>query len=163
MKIVWEERIEKKWAKNINFDNWLKKVLNELGKMKLVEKTQGGEIELKFIGLKEIKSLNNEYRGINIETDVLSFSFLGEKSFPDDSLVGQIFICPEIAQKQAIDHQVSYKDEVEFLFVHALLHVFGLDHEKKADFKIMFDIQLKLFPEIKWRDYVEQIFQEYFG
>lgn len=160
MKINCAEK--KAWAKEIDFDQWLKKVLKVLAKEKKMPINKSAEIELKFVDAEEIKSLNKEFRGVDKQTDVLSFAFLGELSFPGNDLVGQIFLCPEIAKKQAKDHGVSFKEEVEFLFVHALLHIFGWDHEEKADFKAMFKLQLKLFPQIKWREYVDQIYREYF-
>ena len=140
---------------------WLDQAISKLS-LEKIKMPKIGLIELFFVNEKEIQRLNKLYRGINKKTDVLSFGFNEENSFPGENIVGQIFICPKIARKQALEHQVTVKEEIQFLVVHALLHVFGFDHEKKADFKKMFEIQLKLFPQIKWLDYVQLIYHEAF-
>ena len=143
-----------------DFEKWLKKTINLLKGLKKIP--EQGILELCFVDPAQIKALNTDYRKIARETDVLSFSFIEGENYPDEDLVGQIFLCPQIAQKQAKEHDVSYREECEFLLVHAYLHVFGYDHEKPADFNKMFNQQLKLFPQAKWRDYVQLIFLESF-
>ena len=60
-------------------------------------------------------------------TDVISVS----ASINKDELVGDIFICPKIAQKSAQKEKHSLKKEIKILTAHAILHLLGLDHEKK--------------------------------
>lgn len=149
---------EVKLPADLELKEWLGKTLEVLGKSELI-----GQIDLDFVVPEEIRRLNSEFRQIDKVTDVLSFSFLEGERFPMDDLVGQIFLEPLTAKKQAEEHQVSWKDEIEFLFVHALLHVFGYDHEKEADFKQMYDLQARIMPGPKWAPFVEQIYQESFG
>lgn len=122
-----------------------------------------GRIELAFVDAQEIRKLNKQFRKVDQATDVLSFSFLGQGIFPGEDLVGQIFIEPEIARRQAEEHGVSCKEEIEFLFVHALLHVFGFDHEQETDFKQMYDLQAQIMPGPRWAPFVDQIARESFG
>ncbi len=105
-------------------------------------------IELDFVSPEEIKRLNNDYRGVDKVTDVLSFPYLdGIKGkdvkrvdFPDDIdeetgtvLVGSICICLERAKEQAEEYGHSLKREVCYLALHGILHCFGFDHIEKAD------------------------------
>ncbi len=139
----------------LRLDYWLKRTEEVLKQSKLT-----GALELYFVAPAEIRSLNCQYRSKDRVTDVLSFSFLKEQSFPGDNLVGEIFIEPVTARKQAAAHGVSFKDELEFLFVHSLLHIFGYDHEGAAAFKEMFGLQERIMPGRKWATFVRQIHRE---
>lgn len=140
-----------------NWGKWLKRTLEVLG-----QKDLEGEVELYFVDSEKIRALNQDFRGQDKPTDVLSFSFLEGERFPGDNLVGQVFIEPLIAQKQAEDHGVEWRDELEFLWVHALLHIFGYDHEKKEDFREMYGLHSRIMPDPKWETFVEQIYREHF-
>jgi probable rRNA maturation factor len=144
---------------DLSLEQWLSETIKKIHELSL----ENGFIELNFVDSDQIRTLNNKFRDIDKETDVLSFSFIGEKEFPGDNMVGQIFIAPEIAKKQASSHNASWKDELEFLFVHALLHIAGFDHENRTDFKHMFDLQVQIMPDPKWQFFVDQIFQKSFG
>lgn len=146
-----------------DFEGWLERSMEILRKAKLVPVGAKGLLELYFVESREIQKLNRKFRGKNKETDVLSFSFIEGDEFPINNLVGQIFIAPLIAKKQALDHGLSWREELEFLFVHGLLHVFGSDHEKAADFEKMFALHAQIMPDQKWGNFVEKIYQEYFG
>jgi probable rRNA maturation factor len=62
-------------------------------------------------------------------------------------LIGQIFISKKVAEKQALENGWSLKEEIDFLFVHGLLHVFGFDHLVKTEFEEMFKWHEKIQPE----------------
>lgn len=95
-------------------------------------------ISVAFVSEKEMKKLNKQYRGNNWVTDVLSFNLKGLESY------GEIILNYTQAKRQAqiIKHTVN--DELIFLLVHGLLHLFGYDHEKKPDAKRMFSVQEKI-------------------
>ncbi len=112
----------------------------------VIDENPEGILELTFVDDREMMMLNADYRGKDQTTDVLSFSFLEEERFPGDDLIGEIFISPLIARKQAGDYGHSYEEEVKFLFVHGLLHVFGHDHENEADRAAMMEMHGKIMP-----------------
>lgn len=143
---------------NLQLQKWLKMTLEILGKNDLA-----GRLELNYVDREAIRKINKDFRHQDKVTDVLSFSFMGENRFPKDDLVGQIFLEPLTAKKQAVEHGVDWKDEIEFLFVHALLHVFGYDHEKEFDFKEMYGLQARIMPGPRWETFVNQIYRESFG
>lgn len=105
----------------------------------------GFSVNLKLCSLSEIRELNNKFRNIDKETDVLSFpnlnfvdkkidtKTLSEELDQDTGLVslGDIVICKEIAKRQAKEYGHSYKREICFLALHGLLHLIGYDHEIK--------------------------------
>ena len=67
------------------------------------------------------------------------------------------------ARRQARAHGKSLNQELQFLFIHGLLHVFGFDHIKKNERKIMFDLQDKIIGDTSWRAIVEAEAQGLFG
>lgn len=93
-----------------------------------------------------IKKINNKYRHIDAPTDVVSLGWIDEKPFVSDvdrfeNLIGEIFISVETAEKNAKEDGKDTSDELVFLFVHGLLHIFGYDHLQEAEKKSMFALQ----------------------
>ncbi|MCL2822037.1 MAG: rRNA maturation RNase YbeY, partial [Firmicutes bacterium] len=99
-------------------------------------------VELDFVSKEQIKDLNSKHRGIDKPTDVLSFANIDgkikkfdQKNYPfcfDDGLVnvGSIVICDEVAAQNASEYGQSLQAEINYLFLHGLLHIFGFDHIK---------------------------------
>jgi probable rRNA maturation factor len=59
-------------------------------------------------------------------------------------LLGDVVICPAVAARNAVEHEVSFEDEVALLVVHGLLHLLGLDHEIEAEAERMEAIEQQL-------------------
>lgn len=96
----------------------------------LIGKRNGG-IDLVLVNDSAIQQLNKDYRKKNKPTDVISFAYLEVTEYKKekgDIIVGDIFISLDTAKKQAKEKGHSLKEELEFLFVHGLLHLFGFDH-----------------------------------
>ncbi len=83
------------------------------------------EIELIITTDEEIKEINKEYRGIDKDTDVLSFPYDDMPMAPLGSIV--ISSSHVIDKAQEFGHKES--DELALLFIHGLLHLLGYDHE----------------------------------
>lgn len=104
------------------------------------------EVSLLFVDNEEIKEINNDTRGINRETDVLSFPMLeyeNKKVFKDiytnhqfsqadfdgeELVLGDIVISLEKALEQSKEFNHSYEREASYLVVHSVLHLLGYDH-----------------------------------
>ena len=52
-------------------------------------------------------------------------------------LLGDVVVCPAVAQRQAPSHAGSYDDELALLVVHGVLHVLGHDHAEPAETAVM--------------------------
>lgn len=92
------------------------------------------EIEVIITDEDSIRELNNESRGIDRVTDVLSFPMFDDISdaVPEQSgrvFLGSMVICEQRAREQAKEYGHSELREVSFLAVHSLLHLLGYDHE----------------------------------
>ena len=89
-----------------------------------------------------IHELNKNYRGIDRETDVISFALEDDKTFnPEERVLGDIYISLDKATSQALEYGHSLTRELCFLSVHGLLHLLGYDHMKPEDEKVMFGLQ----------------------
>ena len=95
-----------------------------------------------------IHELNKNYRGIDRETDVISFALEDDKTFnPEGRVLGDIYISIDKAHSQALEYGHSFLREFCFLGVHGMLHLLGYDHMTKDDEKIMFSLQDEILEE----------------
>jgi probable rRNA maturation factor len=78
-----------------------------------------------------MRALNQQFRGKNKATDVLSFPaapvFTGAGRKP---YAGEIAVCADIAAENAARLGHSSAEEVKILTLHGLLHLAGFDHER---------------------------------
>ena len=101
------------------------------------------EVSVTFVNDKRIRTINNEFRGIDKSTDVLSFP-LGENGVYDTNpetgkyMLGDVVISLEHAFKQADLFGHSEYREIVYLAVHSFLHLMCYDHvDDEAQAKIM--------------------------
>ena len=99
------------------------------------ENFQGSaEVSVSFLNNAQIRELNRDHRGKDIETDVLSFP-MGTDGVYDvnmetgASILGDIVISVERAVSQAELYGHTLQREIGFLTVHSMLHLLGYDHE----------------------------------
>lgn len=90
----------------------------------LKENKVDGELSIALIDDKEMKSLNNKFRGKNKTTDVLSFEI------NEGGILGDIYISLPQAKRQAKAYNVPLRDELVRLAVHGTLHVLGYTHKE---------------------------------
>jgi probable rRNA maturation factor len=94
----------------------------------------------------EIRTLNRTYRKHDRATDVLSFhlqELAGESDPAGDGIaLGDIVISVETARRRAPGGRVG--PELERLAIHGLCHLFGHDHKKKGEAKVMFALERRL-------------------
>ena len=98
-----------------------------------------------------IHKINKEYRGIDRETDVISFALEDDETFPEmeTKILGDIYISIDKAKSQAEEYGHSFKRELCFLAVHGFLHINGYDHMNPEDEKVMFGLQEEILNEAK--------------
>jgi probable rRNA maturation factor len=79
-------------------------------------------------------------------TDVLSFPMdelrPGTEDVPTPAgLLGDIVLCPQVAETQAAAAKHSTMDELILLTTHGLLHLLGFDHAEPEEKREMFGLQ----------------------
>ena len=90
------------------------------------EKIRDAMISIAFVGKKAIAALNKDYLSHSGPTDVISFGMRRDKSV--SAVIGDIYICPEVAARNAKRLKISVRHEIERLVVHGSLHVAGNEH-----------------------------------
>jgi len=109
------------------------------------------EVSLLFVDEAAIAALNERFLHKPGPTDVLAFPIEDEPAVSGRSpdlggtgpgseppgaptlLLGDVVICPTVAARNALDHEVSTDDEMALLVVHGLLHLLGMDHEAEDE------------------------------
>ena len=104
------------------------------------------EFNIIIVDNKRIHEINKEYRGIDRETDVISFALEDnmDVQYTDFRLLGDIYISIDKCYMQAREYGHSREREICFLATHGILHLLGYDHMEPDDEKDMFDLQNKL-------------------
>ncbi len=90
------------------------------------EKIRDAMVSIAFVGERGIARINEGYLKHPGPTDVISFGM--GRDYAGAPVVGDIYICPEIARANAKHLGVSFDNEIERLIVHGALHVIGYDH-----------------------------------
>ena len=91
-----------------------------------------------------IHELNKNYRGIDRETDVITFALEDEDTIiigDNERILGDIYISIDRARSQAVDYGHSFLRELSFLAVHGFYHLLGYDHQTKEEEEVMFGKQ----------------------
>ena len=94
-----------------------------------------------------IRRVNREFRGIDRETDVLSFPLneLSPGSFDPDCcekdrdtgtvMLGDMMISVPACEKQGEEFGHGFEREIQYLTVHSILHLLGYDHVDEGEQK----------------------------
>ncbi len=119
----------------------LKNVLSQVAKELRVKKDT--LVSVAFVDKKMMRRLNKQYRGKDKVTDVLSFGL------DDNESLGELILSYDQARIQAKEMGHSVRDEIVFLIVHGMLHLYGHDHEKTSEAKLMFERQTRILKKLK--------------
>ncbi|HEU4748861.1 MAG TPA: rRNA maturation RNase YbeY [Gemmatimonadaceae bacterium] len=90
------------------------------------ERVKDAMISITFVGRATITRLNRRYLGHRGPTDVISFGLgrIGKRG----AVLGDIYICAEIARENARRQNVGAGEELLRLVIHGTLHVLGHEH-----------------------------------
>lgn len=101
------------------------------------------EIELIITDKQEIQEINKAHRGVDSPTDVLSFPY---EEMPMCPLGSIVISAPHVVEiSEELGH--SNDDELALLFIHAILHLLGYDHE--VDSGEMREEEIKLIEKFR--------------
>ena len=115
------------------------------------------QVSLSLVSEEEIHVENQQFRGVDRPTDVLSFPMLEYPAPGDFSLIkddedsidpdtgevvlGDIVLCTSKVLAQAAEYGHSVKREYAFLIAHSMLHLMGYDHVDDQERKEMEKLQ----------------------
>ncbi len=107
------------------------------------------DLTVLFVDEEAMEKLHIEWMDEPGPTDVLSFPMdelrPGSDDKPSDpGLLGDVVICPSVAERQAVDAGHSTDAEIRLLLTHGILHLLGFDHAENDEEKAMFALQRQL-------------------
>lgn len=121
----------------LNFSN---KIIDQLSP------TRSLSFSISFVTPKESQELNLKYRAKDKPTNILTFKVGDTKDKDEIADLGDIFLCSDIINKEAI--ALDEKNRTEFLIIHGILHLFNYSHESDEDATIMESAEEKILKEI---------------
>lgn len=102
--------------------------------------TGPAELALTFVGEDEIAELNRTWLDGDGPTDVLAFPIDDEDDVaPGPRMLGDVIVCPSVAERYATANGRAPVDEIALLVVHGVLHVLGHDHLEDDEAQVMRD------------------------
>lgn len=112
------------------------------------------EVSLAFVTEEAMADLHVQWMNEPGPTDVLSFPMddLRQGSsthLSGPGILGDIVLCPAVAQRQAQEAGHSLMEECELLITHGMLHLLGHDHYEPEEHAVMFGLQEQLLRD--WR------------
>src|ERR1700716_4064765 len=98
-----------------------------------------------------IRTLNNNWRGIDKPTNVLSFPALQPTAGAPPAaprIPGDIATAYETTRKEADDEEKPFDHHLSHLAVHGFLHLIGYDHEKDDDAEAMEALEREILEQL---------------
>lgn len=97
--------------------------------------------------------INNEYRQKDYAADIITFAIFadGEEKFVFDGEInlGEIIISLDKVSESAQEKGVSFKEELNFLISHGIMHLLGFDHQTEEDYNFIMSAQASALGGIK--------------
>lgn len=126
-----------------NFKTWLK--------LAIPAEQQDWDITLRVVDEAESRMLNNDYRGKDYPTNVLSFpaDVPAELNIP---LLGDLVICAAVVAREAQEQGKPIQAHWAHLCIHGALHLLGFDHETEEEANIMEALETKLVMGLGFAD-----------
>ena len=89
------------------------------------------ELSVLFVTADHIRRLNKRFAGNDYTTDVLAFPMMDEED--ETFLLGDVVVCPSVAEENAHKLGHGIGREIDALLVHGTLHLLGYDHQGVDD------------------------------
>lgn len=92
------------------------------------------EMGLHCLDAKDMQKLHQEAFGKDTVTDCISFPIDGELGDNHTRILGDVFVCVDVAKEYAQEHQLPFLEELSLYVIHGILHLLGYDdiEEKKC-------------------------------
>jgi probable rRNA maturation factor len=107
------------------------------------------ELCIRLVDEDTMAVLHEKWMDLPGPTDVMSFPMdelrpgrPGEE--PEEGVLGDIVLCPSVAERQASEAGHAPIEEMLLLTTHGILHLLGYDHAEPEDEKEMFELQRQL-------------------
>lgn len=107
------------------------------------------QLNVRFVGEEEGRTLNRTYRDKDYATNVLTFSYAESD---EDPVAADIVLCCPVVEKEAKEQGKPLVAHYAHLIVHGALHAQGYDHEDPADAEEMEGIETEILGDLGFAD-----------
>lgn len=125
------------------FQRWLEAILPKFQAQ--------SEVTIRIVDEEESHHLNLTYRGKDKPTNVLSFPFEAPPEI-ELPLLGDLIICRQVVEKEAIEQQKSAEEHWAHMVVHGCLHLLGYDHIEDDEAEEMESLETEILAELGYAD-----------
>lgn len=148
-------QIDRAFRKHLD-QEWLQRVVEQ----SLAVQDFDSEVELSVVVTSEetVRKLNQQYRGVDEPTDVLSFALTERKPGDDTPFItppdgilhlGEVVISYPQAIRQAEENRQKVEQELALLIIHGVLHLLGYEHNEPAQEREMRVLEQRVLSEIE--------------
>jgi probable rRNA maturation factor len=102
------------------------------------------EITLRFVGTREARALNRDYRGRDYATNVLTFDYAPG--------VADIVVCVPVLEREARAQRKPLDHHLAHLVVHGVLHAQGFEHDDEVEAQAMEQLETALLRRFRVAD-----------
>ena len=125
------------------FQTWLNAVVKRF--------QDSAEVTIRIVDNEESQQLNNDYRGKNKPTNVLSFPFEVPEGIELD-LLGDLIICKQVVEHEAQEQQKALTAHWAHMVIHGTLHLLGYDHIIDEEAEEMEGLETEIMLELEFED-----------
>lgn len=135
-----------------DFEQWLATALaiesEQYGRAKNL--AQPFEVTVRVVEPEESQALNNDYRGKNKPTNVLSFPFEMPEGIEglELSILGDLVICADVVAEEATRQKKTLGSHWAHMVVHGGLHLLGYDHIKEFEAQEMEALEVDILAQL---------------
>lgn len=91
-----------------------------------------GNISIIFCSDNYVLDINQKYLQHDYFTDIITFDYC-----EGDRLSGDLFISVDSVRENSVEFRTEFKDELNRVIIHGLLHLVGYDDHTEKDIKLM--------------------------
>lgn len=121
------------------FDKWLR--------ASLLRKYATTIISISIVDNETSRELNNEYRGIDKPTNVISLEYARARE-EFNLLSGELILCDEVIVREAREQNKPVLAHYAHMLLHGMLHLQGLDHQIESEADTMEQIEIAILAKL---------------
>jgi probable rRNA maturation factor len=109
------------------------------------------ELAVRIVDAAEITSLNQQFRGKDGATNVLSFPYVAMPGVATEQL-GDIVICAPVVTAEAVNQGKSIEAHWAHMVIHGVLHLLGYAHHGEVEAQEMEALETRLLASLGFAD-----------
>ncbi|WP_434630664.1 rRNA maturation RNase YbeY [Chromobacterium sp. CV08] len=110
------------------------------------------QVSIVIVDAAEGRQLNNDYRGKDYATNVLSFALNEGEPVAGLPLFGDLVLCAPVVEKEAAEQNKDLMAHYAHLLVHGMLHLQGFDHEEDDEAEAMEALETVIVQQLGYPD-----------